>query len=60
MFVTEGPISFKVKLCICLKEPPLPQKKNRTPLYPIMHDGTIGLILVSDDSREIIMTRLSG
>ena len=55
---------FRVKLCICLKEPPPhpppPKKKNHTPLYPIMHDGTTGLILVSDDSHEIIMTRLSG
>ena len=56
MFVTEGPISFKVKLCICLKEP----KKYHTPLNPIMHDGTIGFILISDDSIEIIMTRVSG
>ena len=36
------------------------KKKNHTPLYPIMHNGTIGFVLISDDSREIIMTRVNG
>ena len=35
-------------------------QKNHNPLNPIMHDGTIGFILISDDSCEIIMTRVSG
>ena len=52
---------FRVKLCICQKEPKKKTKKQKlSPWYPIMHDGTIRFILVSDDSREIIMTRLSG
>ena len=42
---------LRVKVCICAKN------QNRTPLYPIMHDGTIRFTLVSDDSHEIIMTR---
>ena len=41
-------------------EPQKKKKKNHTPLNPIMHDGIIGFILISDDSHEIIMTRVSG
>ena len=35
-------------------------QKNHNPLNRIMHDGTIGFILISDDSCEIIMTGVSG
>ena len=35
-------------------------QKNHNPLNRIMHDGTIRFILISDDSCEIIITRVSG
>ena len=61
MFVAEGLISgFSWALWVQIVHMSKGTQKNHTPLNPIMHDGTIGFILISDDSCEIIMTRVSG
>ena len=61
MFVAKGLIfGFGWALWVQIVHMPKGTQKNHTPLNPIMHDGTIGFILISDDSCEIIMTRVSG
>ena len=61
MFVANGLISgFGWALWVQIVHMSKGTQKNHNPLNPIMHDGIIGFILISDDSHEIIMTRVSG